>query len=168
MTHEQVDQMLSRYRESKGRVGHLEMYIQMTRAEVEIWKRHLLHDAALATPDRVEGMPHGTDVGNPVENIVVAYVDGHMPDELRTLIRLLDASERELKELQTIIRFVDGWMSGLSDRESWIINHKVIDTDYSWREIMMMYRVKFGEEHSRDALKRIKDKAMDKIYRYAA
>lgn len=168
MTHEQVDEMLSKYRESKGRVGHLETYIQMVRPEIELWQRNLLKDAALSTPDRVEGMPHGSGVGNPVENIVIAHVDGYMPDELRVLIRQYEASERELKELRMIIRFVDGWLSGLSDRERWIINHKVIDVDYSWREIMMMYRVQYGEDHSRDALKRIKDRAMMKIYRYAA
>ena len=127
-----------------------------------------MENAALATPDRVEGMPHGSGVGKPVENIVLAHVDGYMPEELRVLIRQLESTERELKELYMVINFVDGWMSGLSEREGWIINHKVIDTDYSWRELMMMYRVKFGEDHSRDALKRIKDRAMDKIYRYAA
>ena len=160
--------MLAKYRESMGRVGHLETYIQMIRPEIELWKRNLLRDAALSTPDRVEGMPHGSGVGKPVENIVLAYVDGYMPEELRVLIRQLESTERELKELTMIIHFVNGWMSGLSERECWIINHKVIDTDYSWREIMMMYRVQFGEDHSRDALKRIKDRAMDKIYRYAA
>lgn len=168
MTREQVDQMMAKYRESKGRIGHLDVYIQTTRPEVELWKRNLIHDAALSTPSREEGMPHGSGVGKPVESIVIAHVDGFMPEELRTLIRLLDAAEREVRELRLIVNFVDGWMSGLSDRERWIINHKVIDTDYSWRELMMMYRMQFGEEHSRDALKRIKDRAMDKIYRYAA
>lgn len=168
MTHEQVDQILSRYRESKGRIGHLEVYVQATKPEIELWQRNLLRDAALSTPNHEEGMPHGTGVGNPVESIVLAHVDGFMPDELRTLIRLLESAERELKELRMIVSFVDGWMSGLSERESWIINHKVIDTDYSWRELMMMYRMQFGEDHSRDALKRIKDRAMEKIYRYAA
>ena len=160
--------MLSKYRESKGRIGHLEIYIQMTRPEVERWKENLLHDAALSTPNHEEGMPHGSGAGNPVESIVIAHLSGMMPDELRTMIRLLDSAERELKDLKIIINFVDGWLSGLSDRECWIINHKVIDTDYSWRELMMMYRVQFGEDHSRDALKRIKDKALEKIYRYAA
>ena len=168
MTHEQVDQMLAKYRASKGRVGHLKTYIQMTRPEVELWKRNLLKDAAMSTPDHIEGMPHGTDVGKPVESIVIAHVDGFMPDELRVLIRLLDSAERELQELTNIIQFVDGWMSGLSERECWIINHKVIDTDYSWRELMAMYHAQFGEDHSRDALKRIKDRAMEKIYKYAA
>ena len=168
MRREQVDQMLSKYKESKGRIGHLKIYVQMLRPEIELWEKNLLTDAALATPDRVEGMPHGTTVGNPVENIVLAHLAGHMPEELRVMIRQLDGAERELKELYLIVNFVDGWMAGLSERETWMINHKVIDTDYSWREISMMFRQQYGEEHSRDTLKRIRDRALEKIYRYAA
>ena len=167
MTRAQVDEYLAIYRECVGRVGSLELTIQRQREELERRKRNLAADAALESPVHEEGMPHGSGVGNPVERIVLKYADGFLPPEIIEDEKQLKALEEELKYRKEVVLYVDAWLKGLNEREAWIINHKVIDMDYSWREVIVMYRLQYGEEYSRDALKRIKERAMEKIYHFA-
>lgn len=167
MTRAQVDEYLATYRECVGRMGSLKLTIRRQRAELEDRKRNLAADAALETPEREEGMPHGSGVGNPVERIVLKYADGFLPAEIIEEEKGLRALEEELAYRQRVVQYVDAWLKGLNEREAWIIHHKVIDSDYSWREVITMYRLQYGEEYSRDALKRIKERAMEKIYRFA-
>lgn len=168
MTRDQVDQYLASYRECVGRAGSLQLSLNAKLAEVNQWKNNLIADAALDTPQREEGMPHGSGVGNPVERIVLKYADGFVPEEIREAEKEAEAMERELESKLKVIYYVEAWLKGLNEREAWMIQHKVIDTDYSWREVIVMYRLQYGEEYSRDALKRMKDRAMEKIYGYAA
>lgn len=167
MTRAQVDEYLATYQECVGRMGSLELTIRRQRKELEERKMNLAADAALETPEREEGMPHGSGVGNPVERIVLKYADGFLPAEIIEEEKQLKALEEELKYRKEVVLYVDAWLKGLNEREAWIINHKVIDMDYSWREVITMYRLQYGEEYSRDALKRIKERAMEKIYRFA-
>ena len=167
MTRPQVDEYLSIYRECVGRVGYLELKLSVMRQDVQKIKDNLVADAALETPQREEGMPHGSGVGNPVERIVLKYADGFLPEDVIVAEKELAAAEQELDYRQRVVLCVDAWLKGLNEREAWIIIHKVIDSDYSWREVIVMYRLKYGEEYSRDALKRMKDRALEKIYRFA-
>lgn len=167
MTRPQVDDYLAQYRECVGRVGYLTLNIPVMRVEIQRIKDNLVANAALETPQHEEGMPHGSGVGNPVEKIVLKYADGFTPEEVKEAEKELRSAERELENKQRVVLCVDAWLKGLNEREAWIINHKVIDSDYSWREVIVMYRLQYGEEYSRDALKRIKDRAMEKIYRFA-
>ena len=167
MTRPQVDDYLAQYRECVGRVGYLLLRLPVMRSELQKIKDNLVADAALETPQHEEGMPHGSGVGNPVEKIVLKFADGFLPEDVMVAEKELQSAEQEFEYRQRVVLCVDAWLKGLSEREAWIINHKVIDSDYSWREVIVMYRLQYGEEYSRDALKRIKDRAMEKIYRFA-
>lgn len=168
MTKTQVDEYLATYRECVGRVGSLELKLSAMRAEIEKAKQSLVANAALETPQHEEGMPHGSGVGNPVERIVLKYADGFIPKDILEAEKEFQMEEQELAYRRRVVLYVEAWLKGLNEREAWIINHKVIDTDYSWREVIVMYRLQYGEEYSRDALKRMKDRALEKIYGYAA
>ncbi|MBQ9211103.1 MAG: hypothetical protein IJ153_11020 [Clostridia bacterium] len=168
MTHEQVDAMLAEYRESVGRCGYLEKRIPELAAEIEQEKARLIQEAAQESPSMEPGMPHGSGVGNPVEKIVLRYADGFLPDEIRGMDKELRELRDEYARRQRVIQYVDAWLQGLNEREKWIIIHKVVDVEYSWREVICMYRLQYGEEYSRDALKRIKERALEKIYKFAA
>ena len=168
MTRDQVDTMLSEYRKCKGRCGYLEKRLPELELEIEQEKARLIPDAAQESPSMEPGMPHGSGVGNPVEKIVLRYADGFLPDEIREMVDSYRDMKAELAQGQRVIRYVDAWLEGLAERERWIIIHKVIDSEYSWREVICMYRLQYGEEYSRDALKRIKERAMEKIYSFAA
>ena len=167
VTHEQVDQMLSQYKNCKGRTGHLELEIARRRAELERRINNLVAEAATETPVREEGMPHGTGVGNPVERIVLKYADGYIPDDLRAEMEELKSAERELHDKQMVIAYVDAWLSGLNDRERWVIEKNAIE-NYCWREMVDKLRKEFGEIRSKDSVKRLRDRAMEKIYSFAA
>ena len=167
MEPEQVDEYLAQYREAVGRVGFLEVQVPFLKDDLRKREESLAAYHALDTPVREEGMPHGSGTGNPVEKIVLKYANGGYPEELWKDRNDLEALESELRRKRRVVNCVNAWMRGLNEREAWIINHKVIDSDYSWREVIMMYRLQYGEEYSRDALKRVKDRAMEKIYRFA-
>ena len=164
MTHEQVDKMLADYKACIARVGHLEQLIPRWKRDLEKWEHDLVKDEALSTPDREEGMPHGTTVGNPVESIVLKYADGFLPPELIEEKKKLMEAEKELEERKQVILFVEAWMKGLSEREAWVVNHKVLEVDYSWRDVISLFKRDFGDWYSKDYLRSIKDRALNKIY----
>lgn len=168
MTPEQVDEYLAQYREAVGRVGFLEIQVPFLRKDLRRREESLAAYHALDTPVREEGMPHGSGTGNPVEKIVLKYADGRDHDELCSDRNDLEALEAELHEKKHIVDCVNAWLKGLNEREAWVVIHKVIDDEFSWREVIMMFRLQYGEEWSRDRLKRIKERAMEKIYDYAA
>ena len=69
-------------------------------------------------------------------------------------------------KLNITVCLVDAWKTGLSARERWIIETEVIDGEV-WSKVVILYEKAFGEHLSEPTLKRLKRKALDKIYKMA-
>lgn len=166
MTPERVNEMLKNYREYSGRCAYLETYIKQLEKEVENMQDNLVLDQIASGGGSLDGMPHGTTVGNPTERAGIALADGYMPDYLLLKKKELADAQLEVSRKATTVIFVNAWLRGLSERERWIIENQVID-GVSWRELTTEYYIKFGETRTKRALQLFRGKAMEKIYRMA-
>ncbi len=101
-----------------------------------------------------------------LERIAVDFASGDYPDYVRPYKDALDRALAQQITMKNRIDYVDAWLCGLNTREAWVIRHNVID-NLPWRETVRLYQQEFGVYYSKDSLKRIKEHALEKIYRMA-
>ena len=166
MTHEKVDEMLKSYRFEIGRCGHLEVEIRQTEVEIERVKHEAAEEVASLQSPQLTGMPHGTSISSPTERAGIALASGWKPDYLKQMEKDLAEMQKEYNQRRLTVAFVSSWLQGLTERERWIVEHQVIDGEF-WKDVMAGYKSRYGEESSKDSLKRLKSRAMEKIYAMA-
>lgn len=163
MLPERAEQMLKDYKTCLGRCEYLKALIPGLKSEAEIWHKYLAVDLARNTETEMDGMPRGNNVGNPTERLGIMLASGFTPSGLKELEEEISRYEQELSEKTMVVHFVEAWLHGLTDKERWLVERQVIDGAY-WRQIIVEYKEKYGEEYSREGLKRMKTVAMGKIY----
>lgn len=163
MRREKVDEMLKAYRFEVGRCGHLETQIMQLKREIDLCKKYIPEELASIQPQQLTGMPHGTTVSSPTERSGILLASGWQPEYISAMEAELKSLEEEYSERQFTVLFVSSWLQGLTDRERWIVEHQVIDGEY-WKDVAAAYRSVYSDECSKDSLKRLKQRAMDKIY----
>lgn len=167
MTHDKVNEMLKAYRFEVGRCGHLETEIEQLQKVISSSMSSLAEDVSAVRTQQITDMPHGTAVGNPTERIAIMLASGWVPDYITEMQTELGELKREYESRYYTVLFVSAWLKGLTERERWIVERQVINGEY-WRDIIREYKVEFSEAAaSKDSLKRLKQKAMDKIYAMA-
>lgn len=166
MMPEKVDQMLKDYRECKGRCEHLRTEIELLDRQSVSLRRTMIEDA-VSVSATVSDMPRGTALSDQTANVALRFADGKVPDYIKEIEADADKLRKELSEKDMVVIFVEAWLKGLTEKERWIIEKQVIDGAY-WREIIHDYRDRYGDEYTKDGLKRIRNVAMTKIYRIAA
>lgn len=166
MTHEKVDELLKAYRFEVGRCGHLETEIAQLQKAIASSLENLAEDASALRPQQISDMPHGTTVGSPTERIAIMLASGWIPDYLKDMQKELAELQKEYDSRCFTVLFVSSWLKGLTERERWIVEHQIIDGEY-WKDVVRKYRDTFCEETSKDSLKRLKQRALDKIYQMA-
>lgn len=166
MTPEQVDMMLRDYKRCAARRAHLNI-------EIEEMQQDMLRELEIAIGDEairprlLSNTPHGTETGNPVEDLVLKYFDGFTPPIIQGMKDELTAMLHESALCSSCVRYVDGWMSALLERERDVINMQVIEGMY-WNEILVKLSQRYGNVFSKGGLRKIKDRALSKIYAIAA
>lgn len=166
MTPEKVDEMLKSYRFEVGRCGHLEIEIRQTEEAIKRVEREVAEEAASLQSPQLTGMPHGSAVSSPTERIGILLASGWKPDYLKKMECDLEKLKVEYSHRYITVMFVSSWLKGLTERERWIIEHQVIDGEF-WKAVMSGYRATYSEDSSKDTLKRLKRRALEKIYRMA-
>lgn len=166
MLPEQVDEMLGKYRLCVGKSRHLEIEIKILSERIGSLEKTSIQDAA-APRITLDGMPHGYDTGDPTGRIAIRFADGYKPQYI------ID-SESDLRELieqksaaDSVILFVDSWLGSLDERERFVIEGKMIDAK-SWREIGDELLSRYGVPYSKAGIKKIRDRALEKIYLIAS
>lgn len=167
MLPEKVDQMLKDYKAFAGRCKYLTVLIPELKQEAAAWRANLASELAGSGGQNMDGMPHGTTVGNPTERLGIMLASGYTPEGLRELEKQIKDYEDELKDKTLAVHFVEAWLDGLSEKERWIVEKQVINGMY-WREIIAEYHRRYGEEYSKEGLKKIKDGAIEKIHQMAS
>lgn len=167
MLPEKADQMLRDYKVFLGRCKYLSALIPELKAEAAALRDNAVNDLISVSSQNLDGMPHGTSVGNPTERIAIILADGYTSEGVIELEKQITAYEAELRDKLITVRFVEAWLDGLSEKERWIVHRQVIEGAY-WREIVHEYRTKYSEEYTKDGLKRIRDAALEKIHRMAS
>lgn len=166
MTKEKVDETLKAYRMDVGRCGHLQTEISRLEKDIKRASAMMDEDIASIKSQQLTGMPHGSTVGNPTERLGMMLASGWISDEIREMQNELKQMQQEYEHRYFTVMFVTAWLNGLPEHERWIVEHQVIDGDY-WKKVIAEFNVSFREYRSKDCLKRLKQRAMDKIYRMA-
>lgn len=162
MTIERIETILRDYKACLGRCNHLKTEMSVIERQIESIKRDTAETLASPKPRVLSDMPRGTTIGNPTEKYGGMLADGYKTDEQVILEAKLAEYQSEYDDKISTVDYVNSWMSGLADREKVVIRSNMVDGE-SWRDTVNTYNQKFGEMVSKDTLKRIKDKAMDKI-----
>lgn len=165
MTIEQVDECLAHYREYKARCEFLENEIRELKAVLEDMKSSIVEDNVSIT-QAITGMPHGTSVSDPTGKLGILIADGFLPPFIKDCERDIAAKEKELRFKRPVTIFVEAWLITLNKRERFVIENKTIGGMF-WRDLVVIFKNEFGEEYSRQGLKKIRDNAMSKIYHIA-
>ncbi len=167
MAPEKVREMLRDYRGYLGRCKHLEKVISTLEHDIASAERNLISDSVSIGGQNMDGMPHGTSISNPTEQVAVRIASGYKPDYLVKMETELKEVKDEYNEKVVTVIFVDAWLKCLPERERWVIENQVIDS-VSWRELVCQYPIKFGETRTKRGLQLMRDKAMERIYAFTA
>lgn len=173
MTHEQVDAMLRDFRLLIGRCGHIDAEIGRLRRAIAQERERFVRDAAAPPVSSLTGMPRGTSIGRPTERIALMLADGEAfeASEERAAIRRFEAQIEALRmeraEKQLRVQYVNSWLNGLAERERWVIERHIIDREI-WHDIIIQFNARYTDDVSKDRLKRLQRRALDKIYDMAA
>ena len=173
MTREQVDALILGYHEMVGRCGHIGAEIARLEQDIQRVREEFERDAAAPSVSRIDGMPRGTALPDPTQRIALMLADGEAyqkSDAYRRECALrseIAALERERAEKRLHIQYVDSWLNGLADRERWVIERHLIDGDI-WHDIITPFNRRYDDDVTKDRLKRIQQKALEKIYGMAA
>lgn len=157
--------MIETYRQNVGRVDHLENL-------VGVYSKHLKHmkgnEAAMLVGGAqvITGMPHGSTTGDPTSRMGLMLADGFVPDIMADLIAELEAARAELREKRPAVVFVNAWLKGLTDKERWMIEGKMI-SGKSWEEMRAEHMHVYRAQCSKATLKRLKATALNKIFEMA-
>ena len=161
MQAERITELITQYKSNKGRLAYLCVQISdlEDRMQKEVAYRYV--DEVLK-PAVIDGMPHGNQVGRPTENIAVRLADQVPSASMREMQSEYAELCSERRKVEQSVRTVDAWMQALNDKQSWVLRMHMIE-NVSWRELTSAYHRHYGEWASKDTLKRIKQKALDKI-----
>ena len=172
MTQEQVNTLLREYRALVGRCGHIDAEIQRLRRAICAARAQFAADLAAPSVSRLDGMPPGGQPGSPTERAGLELADGRAFEnsdaglEVRHMEAEIARLEAEREERQLRVRYVESWLNGLPDRERWVIERHLIDGEI-WHDIIQQFNARFSDDISRDRLKRLQTRALERIYAMA-
>ena len=166
MKPERAEEMLKEYKGCVGRCGYLKKAIAEAEEDIGAWERSLASDLVNSGGVNMDGMPHGTAVGKPTERMALTLAAGYIPEDLEEAKERLKEMIQELREKEMIVVFVEAWLSGLTEREKWLIE-QVYFEQQTYAYIISALRSKHGINTSKDGVRRMKKTALDKIYEMA-
>lgn len=163
MLPQRVEEMLKEYRACLGRYSYLDVLIEELRDTEKFIQTEDRMELIQGKGKDMDGMPHGSTVGNPTERAAIALVSGYVSSDLAELRKEIAKLEAERNQSYKVVLFVDAWLKGLTQKERWIIERIYFD-GMTYREINAQYRETYGELCSKDSLRRLKNTALGKIY----
>jgi len=161
-----VDKLLAEHRGNVGRCLHVEAEIVRLKGELKAAMQNLALDMSTAHNYELSDMPRGGQVGQPTERIALKLASGWKPDYIEKIEQEIAVYEAEHTVRNLNRMFVESWLSGLPERERWLIETQVIDGVF-WNDVLIRYRQKFGIDVGKKTLQRVKAKAMNRIYEMA-
>lgn len=162
MLPEQAERMLAQYRRCVGRCAFLKKTIAEAEADIALWRRNLAEDLVRSGGTDLDGMPHGTTVGNPTERMALMLATGYEPQDLQDAEAQLIPLRDELREKEMVLCFVEAWMEGLTSKEQWLIEQLYFE-GYTYNETAHAYADKYGVPISRDGIRRMKKATVQRV-----
>ena len=167
MTQSAVDSMLKDYKRCMARRDYLIQAINILKGQIQrAQDQAMILEAQKSAP--MNGMPHGSNPGNPVESLVLRYESGYKPQYIQEMDADLLQMQDELKEVTTVCNCVQAWLLALNDKERILVNAHVID-GLSWAETVPLLQREYPGTFtgSRNGLRDLQRRALEKIYSVA-
>lgn len=161
MDRTEIESLLKNYRVNKARYETLILTAQRMQRMIAAEQQNALAANALHAQS-YSGMPHSNRVGRPVEDLVIRFMDGFVPEQLADWMAEDTAAQRELMDLATDLRLVDTWLAALNERERTVIEECMIN-DRPLKELSLKSHRMFDYPLSVDTIRGIKRAAMNKI-----
>ena len=163
MEQEQVKRMLADYRRCAARRECLRIEMDMAREQIEREREAALENAVL--PGRGIEMPPGGEPGDPTARVAVKYASGYEPVYIREMEADLNRMRDEMRECETVCRYVDVWRGALNERERLVIDRHMIGGE-TYAETLEALAAQYPAcgVTSVDGIKCLNRRAMEKIY----
>ena len=165
MQPEEVKRYIDEYRENAARCAYLEREIKDLEILLERMKNNQIADSISIT-QKWSAAPHGSGVGDPTGQVALRHADGFTPDYIIDLENEIAQKREEYRLKSSGVIYVDSWLKCLSERERYVIESQCIRGAF-WRDIVTGFKEKFGDIYSPQGLKKIRTRAMNKIYKIA-
>lgn len=162
MLPEQSEKMLREYKMCVGRYKYLCSAIAEAEKDLAYWRARLAEDLVSGGVSVLDGMPHGTDVGNPTECVALKLAMGYVPQHITEAETRLSELREEKRQKEMVVVFVDAWLDGLTEKERWIVEQIYFEGS-TYNDTARAYTERYSTPISRDGIRRLKKAAADRI-----
>lgn len=146
------------HKRTVAREAYLRERIALLSESIEDMRRTALEDG-IHTTQQLTGMPRSGRLSNPVENLAVMLADGDDPPHIKAMAHELRQLQRERRELLFDIRTVEALLTGLQERERFIIEKNLID-GLTWAQLIDCFEGRYGFHMSVEGLRRARKAAI--------
>lgn len=165
MKPEEVDERLKAYRACVARCAHIQTEIRAKNRQIERLKETTVDDL-VSTTSYLSDMPKGNRISDPTAAVALKVASGYESDEIKALRLEVKALEEEREESELTVLYVRGWLEVLTERERFIVEKHTCGGQF-WRDTILEFKQKYGEEYTAMGLKRAQARALQKIYKIA-
>lgn len=161
-----VERMLTDYRRCAARRDFLAVEIDRAEEQLRREEERMVEQSVL--PGRgLEELPGG-GTGDPTARVAVRFASGYRPAYLQEMAGDITRLRDEMRECDYVCRSVNAWRGALNDRERLLIDRHVIGGE-SYAEVLEAFARAYPGTAltSRDGLRRMKNRAMEKMYQAA-
>lgn len=167
MEREKVRGLIEAYRANVGRRCHLQAEVKRLGYEYEMARREMMLTLAGPRAQVISDMPKGGGApGSVVENAVLKALSGYENERMREIREERKAVGAELDRLNVECAYVEAWAEGLPGRERFVFECKCMNGEL-WRDVFDEYQERYGVMVSAATLKRLKNRALKRIYSMA-
>ena len=116
-------------------------------------------------PGRGIETPPGGGPGDPTARVAVKYASGYEPGYIRGMEADLNRMRDEMRECETVCRYVDAWRGALNERERLVIDRHMIGGE-TYAETLEALAAQYPAcgVTSVDGIKCLNRRAMERIY----
>lgn len=159
-----VDNMLSDYKRCAARRAFLRVRIGMAEEQLRREEEQALAEAAQPGHGLAGGCRGGMP-GDPTAGVAVRFAMGHWPRYLQEMAGNLAGMREEMRACEAVCQCVEAWLEALSGRERLVIEQHVIG-GAGYGDVLERFAREYPATAvtSRDGLRRIKQRALEKIY----
>lgn len=157
---QEVREKFQRYKKNKSRCAVLRTEIKyiecMSYAESDM----IVEDVAFKARD-LSVIPAGTGTGDPTAAAAIELMECRQTIAHQMGHDLL-AMQRELYGLLLECGYVEGWLTGLNERQRFVVENHLIE-GIVWSEMEVLYETKFQKYYTSDGLKKMQRAAVAAI-----
>lgn len=165
MTPLQVDEILKNHRVTSARLARLQSELTMLQRHLAMCKARIVNDS-ISLSQAITGMPHGSNTSDPTGRLAADLASGEATPFVKELIRDIEKTQREIREVEPKVRAVEIILQALLDREREVLVLKIID-DRDWGDTLEQMNQMHNNSYSKRTLQRLLDRALVKAYEIA-